>query len=448
MDADIEILYSDAIDYLDENYAYFLTNVLNAGKPIWDNSIPTAAVAIPKGEKVDRDTFEFVFNPSFAESLSTEQFAFVLAHECMHVLLYHLTLSLNFYNKEIFNVAADCVINDFLMGAGLVAIDGLCTGEAVVGFNCANSTVTEVYNIIENDPELSSKFGGSSGPPEWVVIDSHDWMHDPQSARDFINAAAASGLTPDSLPDDLEEILNETISEYEKTKVAGKGTGKEEFMREKKITLKWVELLERLSPDMFRLPGAGPRPLSSFRRTRRKLAGMHSFSDAILPSTETPDKGPLTSKSDRKPHIVLALDTSGSIGTDTANKFLNLAKSIPSDKVEVSACTFQTGYLPLDLAAPKWRSGGTDFSPIQQFIRDHVLPKNNNSYPNAVVVVTDGYAAFGADRPSLEQAKNWTWLLLSHDQKNSAIQSLASRYGFDRQNFSVLNDFVDGKVKW
>lgn len=449
MVTDIESIYDEAIDYLDQNYAYFLTNVLNAGKPIWDYSIPTAAVVVPKGEASNKDIFEFVFNPSFAQTLSTEQFAFVLAHECMHVLLYHLTLSLNFYNKEIFNVAADCVINDFLIGAGLEAIEGLCTGEAVVGFNCANSTVTEVYNIIENDPDLNSKFGGGgSGNPELVSIDSHDWMHDPQSARDFINAVAASGFTPDKLPDDLEEILNEAVSEYEKTKMAGNGTGREEFMREQKITLKWVELLERISPDMFKMPGAGPKPLSSFRRTRRKLAGMHSFSDAILPSIETPDKGPVTSRSDRKPHIVLALDTSGSIGTDTANKFLNLAKSIPSDKVEVSACTFQTSYLPLDLEAPKWRSGGTDFSPIQQFIVDHVLPKNNQAYPSAVVVVTDGYAIFNTVRPSQEQAKNWTWLLLSHDQKNSAFQSLASRYGFDRGNFSVLNDFVDGKVKW
>jgi predicted metal-dependent peptidase len=494
---DIEGLYDEAIDFLDENYAFFLTNVLNAGKPIWDTSIPTAAVVVPKTEAVDRSRFEFVFNPNFAASLPSEHFAFVLAHETLHVLLYHLTLSLNFDNKEIFNIAADCVINDFLTGAGLDAPEGLCIGEAVVGFNCSNSTVTEVYNIIENDPELQKQLGiaedcdecggsgngddcdgcdggkeldgsehrqcggtgskpcpkckGSgkqgSGSGKFFVIDSHDWMHDPQSVRDFMDAMADGGFTPDQLPDDLEEILNETVNEYEKTKMAGKGSGKEEFMREQKITLKWVELLEKVDPDMFRMPGAGPKPLSSFRRPRRKLAGMAAFSDAILPSLETPDNGPMTRRSDRKPYIVLALDTSGSIGNATANKFLNLARSIPRDKVEISACTFTDSYMPLD-DNPKWRSGGTNFSAIEQYIRKHALAENDGKYPSAVVVVTDGCATFYGDlKPNNEQAKNWTWLLLNTRQRDST-KSYLSPLGFAPENFDCLDGFVDGSVKW
>lgn len=443
-----ETLYGEAIDYLDDNYAFFLTNVLNAGKPQWDYSIPTAAVVIPKSEARDRSRFEFVFNPEFASNLTVEHFAFVLAHECLHVLLYHLTLSLNFDNKEIFNIAADCVINDFLTGAGLDAPAGLCVGEEIVGFNCANSTVTEVYNIIENSPEIQDKLGLGEGEPQFVVIDDHSWMHDPQNVRDFMDAMAAGGFTPDQLPDDLEEILNETINEYEKTKMAGKGVGHEEFMKEQKITLRWIELLERVDPDMFKMPGAGPRPVTSFRRTRRKLAGMHTFSDAILPALETPEKGPLTSKSDRKPHIVLALDTSGSIGRETANKFLNLAKSIPTDKVEISACTFQTSYMPLDLDNPKWRSGGTDFSAIHEYINDQVLPKNDGKYPSAVVVVTDGYASFYQNaKPTPAQAASWTWLLLDEHQKNSARGALAC-YGFLPDNFDCLDSYVDQSVRW
>ena len=443
-----ETLYDKAIEYLDDNYAFFLTNVLNAGKPRWDHTIPTAAVVVPKSEAHDRGHFEFVFNPEFANKLTAEQVAFVLAHECLHVLLYHLTLSLNFYNKEIFNIAADCVINDFLSNAGLISLDGICRGEDVVGFDCSNSTVTEVYNVIENNPDIQEKFGIGTGESQLVSIDDHSWMHDPQSVRDFMDAMSSGGFTPDQLPSDLEEILNETINEYEKTKMAGRGTGREEYMREQKITLKWTDLLEKVNPDMFRAPGAGPKPITSFRKTRRKLAGMSSFSDALLPSLETPDKGPKTSRSDRKPHIVLALDTSGSIGQDTANKFLNLAKSIPTDKIEVSACTFQDNYMPLDLDNPKWRSGGTDFSPIETFIQKHVIPINNNKYPSAVVVVTDGYASFyRGDKPSAPNAKNWTWLLLDNRQVTSAKATL-SQFGFPEENFDCLNGFVDGKVNW
>lgn len=445
---DIDELYSSAIDYLDENYAYFLTNVLNAGKPIWDASVSTAAVVVPKSGAKDRNNFRFVFNPEFAASLPMEHFAFVLAHETMHILLYHLTLSLNFDDKEIFNIAADCVINDFLTSSGLEAPSGLCVGEEIVGFNCSNSTVTEVYNIIENNPELQEQLGLGGSERRWVVIDDHSWMNSPQSIQDFIDAMADSGYTPDKLPDDLEEILNETINQYEKTQMAGKGTGQEEFMKEQKITLKWIELLQKVDPDMFRMPGAGPKPLSSFRRPRRKLAGMFEYSDAILPSLETPDSKDMSRRSDRKPHIVLALDTSGSIGTETANKFLNLAKSIPTDKVEISACTFQTSYMPLDLDKPKWRSGGTDFSAIEGFIRNDVLKKNDGKYPSAVIVVSDGYAGFYDQRkPTVDQAKNWTWLLLDSYQRDSARSSLR-HFGFAEDNFMCLDEFVDQSVNW
>lgn len=528
--------YDDAIEYLDNNYAYFLTNVLNIGAPHWTNSIPTAAVALPKLEAkkkaTDLSAFEFIFNPKFAESLTPEQFGFVLGHEAMHIVLYHLNLSLTFQNKEIFNIAADCVINDYLDSAGLELIPGICRGEAVVGHNCANSTVTDVYNKIENDPEIMKKLGldgdcdqcggsgqgdkddskcGGSGESDkdcgdcggdgkekdgdgnetgkdcggcggsgkekcdgncvdgkepcpnckgsgkqpgqsgggFVVIDSHDWMHNPENIKKFKEAMQAGGFKPEDLPDDLEEILTEAQNTYEKTQMAGDGVGAEEYMKEKKVSLKWVELLEKLDPDMFRKPGAGPRPVTSFRTPRRKLAGMHKFSPMILPNMETPEQGPLTKKSDRKPAIVLALDTSGSIGNDTANKFVNLGKSIPLDKVEVFGCTFTTQYRPIDFDNPAWNSGGTCFSCIEGFIRDCVLPHNDGNYPKAVVVVTDGYASFRTMKPTTAQAEGWFWLLIDEYQKGMAAQNLAnSKFGFKKENFDTIDGYVDGNVAW
>ena len=494
----VDQMYEDAIMFLDENYAYFLTNVLNIGTPMWTQSIPTAAVTMDKEAK-NQDIFGFIFNPKFAESLTTEQMAFVLGHEAMHIVLYHLNLSLNFDNKEVFNVSADCVINDYLDSAGLELIEGICRGESVVGYNCANCTVTDVYHDIINNPETMQKLGlgdcescggsgedgedsacGGSGKDgngdecgdcggsgkgkckdcngsgkqggsgrKFVVIDNHGWMHNPENIKKFKEAMAASGFRPEDLPDDLEEILTEAQNTYEKTQMAGNGVGKEEFLREQKVTIKWAELLEKVDPDMFRAPGAGPRPITSFRRPRRKLAGMASFSDAILPSLETPDKGPLTTKSDRKPSIVVALDTSGSIGTETANKFINLGRSIPLDKVNVFACTFTSRYMSLDLDNPRWNSGGTCFSTIEDFIRNDVIHKNEGKYPSAVVVVTDGHASFPRSRPTHEQAEGWFWLLLDDYQKQQAVANFATgMLGFKKENFDTLDGYVDGKVNW
>ncbi len=500
---DVTQNYDAAIDYLDENYAYFLTNVLNIGNPHWTSSIPTAAVTLPKLEAKNatkQDAFQFVFNPDFAGSLTPEQFGFVLGHEAMHIVLYHLNLSLGFKNKEIFNIAADCVINDYLDSAGLELIPGICRGDDVVGHNCANSTVTDVYNQIENDPELMKKLGldddcdacggsgesgdecgdckgsgkgkdgnedgkcGGSGKeacPDckgsgkqpgqggggFVVIDSHDWMHNPENIKKFKEAMQAGGFKPEDLPDDLEEILTEAQNTYEKTQMAGTGQGKEEFLKEQKVTLKWIELLEKVDPDLFREPGAGPRPLTSFRQPRRKIISL--YPKVLLPILETPDRGKLTRKSDRKPAIVLALDTSGSIGQDTANKFVNLGRSIPQDKVKVFACTFTSRYMPLDLDKPTWTSGGTCFSTIEDFVRDHAMPANDGNYPSAVVVVTDGYASFPRSKPTTAQAEGWFWLLLDEYQKQQCQSNFVRpNFGFKKENFDVLDGYVDGTINW
>lgn len=167
---DLREHYGEAIKYLDDNYAYFLTHVLNIGRPEWNTSIGTAAVAVVsanekelKSAKQIQEAFKFLFNPKFAETLPTEDMAFILAHETMHVVLNHLKLFTGFvnmkkdtpqeieYKRSILNIAADCVINDYLVNFGMQAPEGLCQGEPIVGYNCANATVTEVYRDLKKE---------------------------------------------------------------------------------------------------------------------------------------------------------------------------------------------------------------------------------------------------------------------------------------------------------
>jgi len=80
----------------------------------WDKRIPTACVGfMPKLVKP-----VFKFNPDFFDRLNDEEVAFVIAHETSHMVLEHLVrLKSNEEYKEkwrAFNVAADCIINDWL----------------------------------------------------------------------------------------------------------------------------------------------------------------------------------------------------------------------------------------------------------------------------------------------------------------------------------------------
>jgi predicted metal-dependent peptidase len=117
----------------------------------------------------------------------------------------------------------------------------------------------------------------------------------------------------------------------------------------------------------------------------------------------------------------MALDTSGSIGDDTARKFITLARSIPRDNIHLEVITFTDSVMPLDLDNPRFQSGGTSFSPIENYIRSTVMPKYKNKYPSSVVVITDGDASFYGAKPEDKHKDNWFWLLDGYYLRSSHL---------------------------
>jgi predicted metal-dependent peptidase len=81
------------------------------GKPVFTNSIPTACV---KFDVKTGDTVDFCFNPKFYQSISNEEKAFIICHECLHILLKH-GIRGDFNNPEISNVAMDIAANNILI---------------------------------------------------------------------------------------------------------------------------------------------------------------------------------------------------------------------------------------------------------------------------------------------------------------------------------------------
>jgi hypothetical protein len=412
--------YSEAVDYLDDKFAYFLTHVLNIGSPRPTGVISTAAVSVP----LDKDPFKdyhFIFNPQFADKLNTEEMAFVLAHETMHILLNHLRLfqSPKFDDKQRLNIAADCVINDYLvanMGFNFpVSIDG-CRGEEIVGFNCANATVREVYDKVPPSPPCdgSCQPGGGGQPCDGScgkgqhplsdkVLDDHDWLHGASQAEQ--DKADETGDDNNALPADLERTKDD--DDFQTALPPGTGIGdKVQFMQDNAVSLKWASLLEEIHPFMYK---HGPKPRAAWHRTPRKLAGM--------PQTRLPvhERASSDYQGRNKPAIVMALDTSMSIGAEQSNQFVNMARSVPQHKIHLFVCTFTTAYQELDLDNPQWNSGGTAFDPISQYIEDIVIPNNHKKYPSAVVVVSDLDASFGTMHPDEKQSKSWWWLSTRDD---------------------------------
>lgn len=428
-----------AIDYLDENFAFFLTHVLNMGTPEWDMSIPTAAVALPT-RGAGMDDFKFLFNPTFAALLDPEELAFVAAHECMHVLLNHLMLldkgkqRGKFADAKKFNIAADCVINDYLtsmaLEPGRVRKFGMW-GVDVVGYDCSNSTVSEVYIDVPDNPQggegqegeggaegdqqgEGGQGGGDGGLDEYMKgmgqgagTGTHDWLHDPKAGQqDAAEAIGQDTAQNAGLPKDIEDKKQD--DQHKGTPGAGPGSeagAMRAFTEQKGVSMKWAELLKEVDPEFFK--SGGPKQRPSYHRARRKLAGvMEHYRDmGTLPVEREPYR-----IDGYTPSIVMFMDGSGSC-SDWIQNFATLAKSVPPKKLHLRAWSFSTYVTPFDVTADnnKLASGGTAFSPIEETIQREVVPELGH-YPSAVVVMTDLEGAFNNVLPAKENQDKWLWL--------------------------------------
>lgn len=395
--------YRDAIDFIDSNFPRYFSYVLNMGKPRWDVSIPTAGIAIDA--RTQNPSFLYVFNLDFAIKLSTEEFAFVMMHETMHMLMsHHKQFSLLIkrgYSVEKLNVAADLIVNDTLLGFGLSPeplMSILPTGMKILKHDCSRLTLRVVYNEIEDNDQQHS-----------IQTGNHQWLS--EEMLDSLSKALEA-ITPST-------YLNRYLSEEGEKKSAPPGASSEaghlkQFMdHNKKVSMNWARLLAKVNPDIF---STGRK---SQRRTwRAKSRKIHGIID-IHPELNVPASSLLLSYKGDIPAIAMFLDGSGSCA-GWIDEFVTLAKSVPQDSIHLFCYSFSTYTQPLNLKerSPALASGGTAFSPIERVINDEILPRIGH-YPKAVVIMSDGIGNFSNQRPDACYEDNWLWLLRGKSPRNN-----------------------------
>jgi hypothetical protein len=271
--------------------------------------------------------------------------------------------------------------------------------------------------------------------PIYTPLDSHDWMHKEATAKDIKNLEDLWDKVKDAVPQDVEDMRDD-INYDSAMKMAGDEAGAiNQFAVEKGVSLEWIELLKEIDPDLFKGKGPlGPPPKASWHQRPRKIS---AFPETILPVKRIDVRNPEDNgKGTKKPSIVMALDTSGSISRQDAARFIALAQSVPQDKMHMYTITFTTEYNVLDLDNPRYGSGGTSFSAIERYIQRDVVPELGH-YPKAVVVITDGYASFDREKVPQGEEESWFWLLT--EQGSWGYYDASSKIGKNRK----LDDFVD-----
>ena len=334
-----------------------LAGVLMIGNRSVDDKVKTACTN-------GRDE---LYGRAFIETLSDAELRFLVLHECYHKLYRHLTTWRHLYddNPSLANKACDYVINiklsdDNVDGFAQMPKVGL-RDEKYRGMDSA-----QVYKLLKDDQQDDGGGqGGGEGAPSGTGIDDHDW----EGAREM------TAEQTKELARDLDEAIRQGAL------AAGKlGSGGDRMFDDLLQTkIDWREVLRE-----FISTTCTGSDYSTWRRPNRRFVS----SGYYMPSGVSEQVG----------ELVIAIDTSGSIGGKELAQFLGEVKGI-CDQVkpdvvrllywdtEVCADERYTDVEVeqiIDSTKPEG-GGGTNVKCVPEYMTQSGIK------PQAVIVLTDGY---------------------------------------------------------
>ena len=341
------------------------------------------------------------YGRGFIDSLTDAEVRFVILHEAFHKMFRHLIIwaHLNKKNPRLANIACDFNINGVISDICKAILKR--TGQIFAtmpegalyderfreGDDWMNSG--KIFSILEQELEggdggdggdgddgdgdsnagggnaYGSPYGSTTGGDQLQPLDEHDWD-------------GAEELTKDE-QEELTRQVDEAIRQG--ALVAGKAFGGGNRLFEELLTpqINWREVLQEFIQSTCK-----GRDFSTWKRPSRR----HLAAGVYMP----------TSISERVDELVIAVDTSGSIGQSTLTAFLSEVKGICDTvkpekvrllywgtRVEREESYDQTNIDSLIKSTKPLHGGGTDAACVPQHMKEHDIK------PQAAVILTDGY---------------------------------------------------------
>jgi predicted metal-dependent peptidase len=328
-----------------------------------NSKIPTAGV------RVNKLNFDLIINPDYFLGLDEFQKQGLLQHETLHICFFHLLDFNHLINedKNAANVAFDLEINQYIDPAYLPP-DG-CTLERFAHLNPLPKQGSQYYfELIKkaeknNDPfvkALLTAMRESQESYEGMRLPDHDWELEniPEGTQDVLRNQA--------------ETLMQDV--YESCKNQGNIPGKIK------------EIIDRLSikePPKFNWKAYIRRFIGRGVKTRLKPTKMK-------PSRRFPELPGIRLKYNT--HVLVAIDTSGSVSTNELKAFLSEIYHIQKMGAKVTLIEADTKINHISEFNPKkdieiHGRGGTSFDEVCEYYSE------NNKVYGGLVYFTDGYAS-------------------------------------------------------
>jgi len=329
-----------------------LSSVLMIGDRTVDDTVPTACTN-------GRDE---MYGRAFVDGLNDAELRFLILHECYHKMYQHLTTWKHLYDKhpQVANVACDYVINIQLVdgdnGEGFIKMPKVGLLDAQYRDMDTAQVFHQVYDSI---PEGDDGSGIGDG------MDDHDWD----------GAEQLSEEEKGDLEREVEEAIRQGVL------VAGKlGSGGARDLEELlKPQIDWRDVLR----EFISTTCAG-KDFSTWARPNRRFVSTGVY----MPSGISEKVG----------ELVIAIDTSASIGQCELTTFLSEIKAV-CDNVrperirllywDTRVCADETyDHAETDTLVQSTKpagGGGTDVNCVSEYMTEHKID------PQAVIVFTDGY---------------------------------------------------------
>ena len=316
------------------------------------------------------------YGRAFVDGLTDSEFRFLILHETYHKLFKHLTTWEHLYKDDpkLANMACDYVINLMISDENrdLFAVmpkDAEGNNIGLLDEKFRNMDTAQVYKILKQDQEQNGS-DASNTPNEGAGLDEHDWE-------------GAQEMDADEQRELAQEI-DQAIRQGALTagKVGSGGNRAIDQLLQPEVN--WREVMREFITETCR--GTDD---STWRQPSRR----HMAMGILRPSGIT----------ERVGELVIAIDTSGSIGQQELTKCLSEIKgvcdTVKPESVRIlywdtKVCSEEVygdvagacGSLEQLTQTTKPKGGG---GTNVQCVPDHIQANNINA--QAVIVLTDGY---------------------------------------------------------
>jgi len=365
------------------------SGILMVGRTSVVDSIPTACTN-GRDEKYGR---------KFVATLKEPELNFVVLHENLHKAFRHLTTwkKLHDENHRLANAACDYVINlklkDLDPSERTIAMPKWADGElkgkvmGLVDERFRGMNAKQVFDILkqeqkdrgdgggegegEGDPsdQEGGKSRGSGGTGTSEGFDDHDW----DGAKDMTEAEKKE------LEREIDQAIRQGVMAHQKIAGTGGGDLDRDLLELLEPKVDWREMLRE-----FVKSTCHAKDTSSWRRVNRRFLSVGTYMPSLI--------------GEKVGHMVIAVDTSGSVGQEELSGFLTevkgIAEEVKPSQVDliywdsrVAAHEEYTENMVSDIInSTKPRGGGgTSPSCVSAYLKEKAI------VPECVIMLTDGY---------------------------------------------------------